>query len=74
MGVDGTPLPPASAAALQDALAAQDARMPTKGEQRRIASLQFAVAARGAQGFETAKDLIRYAEQIDKFISNGPNS
>lgn len=64
-------------AAMQEAAMAQrDATMPNKGEQRRIACVQFAIQAGigTGEGTTDAKALIAGAAALDKFILSGPNS
>lgn len=48
---------------------AERALVPSKGEQRRLASIQLAVQA-GA----TPETVVAVAKGIDKYISTGPNS
>lgn len=75
-GPDSIHLTPQGQAAMQRAAERAEreaALIPNKGEQRRIASVQFAIASR-PNGYDTGKDLITVAEMIDKFISSGPNN
>lgn len=55
-------------------IARQQAQVPDKGEQRRLAAVQFAIASRGQAGFDVGADLIATAKAIDKFIQSGPNT
>lgn len=81
MGVPGAPegavpMDPRMQRALQMQAEREErerALIPNKGEQRRIACVQFAIASRPG-GYDDAKELVKVAEMIDKFISSGPNN